>query len=492
VENTGRIKRRLTEPARRILFGEKVDDVLHTELRFISQVDKAHLVMLTEAGIIRREQACRILQFISELQQSNFKPLRNRVALRGTFLLYEDYLIQELGAETGGILHTGRSRNDLNATILRLRLRRAFLGLIGDALRLQAVLLRRACRFAHVLMPAYTHYQAAVPITYGHYLLGVVCAIERDIEGMWMVVSDLNGCPLGAGAVSGTTLAIRPARVAELLGFGHIFMNSVDAVASRDLILRLLSSASIFGVTLSRLAGDLLLWLTAEFNFLTLPDHLVGSSSMMPQKRNPFLLEHVQGRSAVVLGAFVSAASAMHAKPFTNSISVGTEAVAPVWGALESITQAALLARLVVAGATPNEAAMIRRAIEGYTTATEFANRLMTEGGLPFRSAHHIVGAIISDAVKRDAPSLEEAAERWMAEHGQEISLEGLDPASIVQATIFGGGPGPASFNECFGSLRERWTTQVLRKREQARKWREAETLLELAVSRLCAGVDAA
>lgn len=471
-----------------MLFGERADAGLDSELRFICQIDRAHLVMLAEAGVIRREQACALLRGIDALERSDFAPLRNRVAARGTFLLYEDYLIAELGAETGGVLHAGRSRNDLNATALRLRLRGPFLKLVGEALRLQAVLLRRALRFAEVLMPAYTHYQAAVPITYGHYLLGVACALERDVEGIWAAAADLNNCPLGAGAVGGTSLPIRPARAAELLGFDRAYANSVDAVASRDLVLRLLSGASIFGVTLSRLAGDLLLWLTAEFDFLALPDHLVGSSSMMPQKRNPFLLEHVQGRSAAALGAFVSAAGAMHAKPFTNSVAVGTEAVAHVWPALEGVTQAALLARLTVAGATPNREAMLRRAAEGYTTATEFANRLMTEGGVPFRSAHHLVGSIITDAVGRGALSLEEAARMWAAEQGGQVSLEGLDPASVARATTFGGGPGRASFDECFRGLRERWAEQVRRKKAQARKWLAARAALEHAAGDLCAG----
>ena len=123
----------------------------------------------------------------------------------------------------------------------------------------------------------------------------------------------------------------------------------------------------------------------------------------MPQKRNPYLLEHVQGRSAMALGAFVSSATAMHAKPFTNSISVGTEAVSPVWNALQSLTEALTLARLVVAGAEPQAAAMLERATDGFTSATEFANRLVTETGMPFRSAHHLVGSLLAAAGAEDA-----------------------------------------------------------------------------------------
>src|SRR6185369_13149244 len=164
--------------------------------------------------------------------------------------------------------------------------------------------------YADVTMPVYTHYQAAVPITYGHYLTGVGFALSRDIAGLMSVIADLNACPLGAGAVSGTSLPIDPARTAGLLGFDQPVPHSIDAVASRDVILRLLSAAAILGVSLSRVASDLLLWTSVEFGFLTVPDTLAGSSSMMPQKRNVYMLEHVEGRSAAALGAFVHAAAA--------------------------------------------------------------------------------------------------------------------------------------------------------------------------------------
>src|SRR5262249_17458275 len=202
------------------------------------------------------------------------------------------------------------ARNDLNATVLRIRLRQPILRLLSESLRLQAVLLRRARKFRRIVMPAYTHYQAAVPVTYGHYLAGVAGALERDILGLIEGSRELDFCPLGAGSVGGTTLPIDQQRTASLLGFSGPVLHSIDAVASRDIVTRMLAAISILGITLSRLAADLLLWTTSEFGFLKLPDRLVGSSSMMPQKRNPFILEHVQGRSAAAIGAFVAAATA--------------------------------------------------------------------------------------------------------------------------------------------------------------------------------------
>ena len=486
MENTGRIKQGAAYPARRILFGETTPAGVEFELRHISQVDRAHLVMLAERGIVGKEQAARLLELILLLDADGFAPLHAAGAPRGIYLAYEDFLIGELGAETGGILHTARSRNDLNATVLLLRLREPYLALLRESLRLQAVLIRRARRYADVVMPAYTHYQAAVPITYGHYLAGIGCALSRDIEGLFAGAHGLDHCPLGAGAVGGTSFPIDPARTAALLGFDRPVTHSIDAVASRDLILRLLSAVVVLGVTLSRLAADLLLWTTSEFGFLTLPDRLVGSSSMMPQKRNVYFLEHVQGRSAAALGAFVSAVTAMHAKPYTNSISVGTEAVSHVWGALQSTNEALVLARLVVAGACPQPATMNGRAEAGYTTATELANRLVAEGGMPFRSAHHVVGRAVSEAVMGGNTSLTDALTGLQTNGDLLHPPTELNPKNVVDASIYGGGPGRSSLDACLEAMCDEWHHHAQRKREQARKWAAASSVLDDAVVRLC------
>jgi argininosuccinate lyase len=250
--NTGRIQHALTPAARAILFGKTADASVDAELRYATQVDCAHLLMLAECGIVDHARVARLLKEIEKLRLSDFQPLYGRSAPRGLFLLYEDYLIEKLGARTGGILQTARSRNDLNATILRLRLRLPYLHLLDEVLRAQAVLLRRSQKFADVVMPAYTHYQTAVPVTYGHYLAGVAQALGRDIEALFGAGSGLHQCPLGAGAVGGTSLTINAARTAVLLGFDDPIANSIDAVASRDLILRLLAAQAILGVTLSR------------------------------------------------------------------------------------------------------------------------------------------------------------------------------------------------------------------------------------------------
>ena len=482
MENTGRIRKALTASARRIVFGKPLDQDALDELWHISRVDQAHLLMLQESGIVKSERITRLLAAIERLQEQHFVPLRQKTAMRGLFLLYEDYLIETEGAAVGGVLQTARSRNDLNATVLKRRLRRPFLRLLEQALRLHAILLRRASRYAAVVMPVYTHGQAAMPTTYGHYLAGIAQALFRDLDALLTAGRDMERCPLGAGAAAGTSFPIRTDRTAQLLGFDSGPTHSLDAVASRDLILRLLAAGSIYGLNLARLATDLLQWTTAEFDFLQLPDELTGSSSAMPQKKNPFLLEHVQGRGGSLTGAFVQAMGSMHGTGFTNSIAVGTEAVKPVWEALQDLTEMVILIRLVVAGAKPNQKAMLDRTVKGFTVATAFADHLVNEADLDFRTAHRLIGSAVLRARDSGNESLETAAASTAAEYGISTSFNNLDPASVVRSQEFGGGPGPASLKHCLEQLRTQWASHVKQNRLQRRKWEQAETTLTKAV----------
>lgn len=480
--STGRITKSLTPIARRILFERDLVSQIDEELPYICQIDFAHILMLRKNGIVDDEPAKRLLKTIRNLERTEFSEMRSRSPIRGLFLMYESYLIDKEGPTVGGLLQTGRSRNDLGAAALRMRLRKPYLRLMSSLFRLQAALLRRARMFAETVMPAYTHSQAAEPITYGHYLTAVATALNRDVNGLFHAVEELDTSPLGAGAIAGTSVPIDTAMTARLLGFVRLSSNSVDAVASRDFVLRLLAAMAICGATLSRIAADLLQWLTAEFRFLSLPDDLVGSSSAMPQKRNPFLLEHVQGRTASALGAFSGALAASRNVPFTNSISVGTESVRPVWNALQDITDAATLLRLTVTHAEPCPEQMLRRAKEGFTNATAIATNLVMKNGMDFRSAHHAVGAAITEAITKGLVSLRELSENDLLRS----SLVDTDPPSCVAHNRFGGGPAPEVLNRTFEGLREEWLNCYRKVRQQAQRWATAREMLDKAVAKVC------
>ncbi|WP_405664129.1 argininosuccinate lyase [Streptomyces sp. RK9] len=448
---TGRLTAVLGPRTRRVVYGEPTPADVRAELDLTSTVDLAHVVMLAESGLLPGPAAAALLDRVGRLRADGFRDLVGAPAPRGLYLMYEGHLVAALGADVGGKLHTGRSRNDLKATVTAMRLRVELQELISQLLRLQAALLSRARVHRDVVMPVYTHFQPAMPITYGYYLAGLATALDRDIAGLRHTVDELGRrCPLGAGAVAGTDLPIRPARTAALLGFAGPPLHATDAVAARDTALRALAAAASAGVTLSRLATDLQLWSTQEFGFVEFPERLVGGSSAMPQKRNAFLLEHVKAKAAAAVGAWTASASAMKSTPFTNSIEVGTEAVAVVWPALVAVRDSVLLTQVLVTGARPVPARMEQRAKEGFVTATAIANRLVAQG-VPFRTAHHAVGAAVRDAVDSGAAELTDVT----PPDGHPGLGGPLPPlADVVADHDRGGGPGEC--DQVVAALRRR------------------------------------
>jgi argininosuccinate lyase len=352
------------------------------------------------------------------------------------------------------------------------------LGFLEQATRLEAALLSRGRRHAEVLMPVYTHYQAAMPISYGYYLLGVAEALGRDIAAVQQAAAGLRLCPLGAGAVAGTDLPIDPSRTAALLGFTDSYRHATDAVASRDIALRLLATVAGLAVTLSRLAADLQLWSTVEFGFLRFPDRLVGGSSAMPQKRNAFLLEHIRAKPAVAIGAWAGAAAAMSATPFTNSIEVGTEAVGLIWPGLIACEQSVLLCQPLVTAAVPDAGRMAERAEAGFTNATAVAD-LLVRHGVAFRTAHEQVGSAVRDAAAAGSTDLTGFGPAgWL--NGLEVA--GLSAAGARPRQAHGGGPG--SFAGIWRSAEQHWQAH--------RRWQSGwRAELATAEARLTAEVAA-
>ncbi|WP_194924842.1 lyase family protein [Catenulispora pinisilvae] len=466
---TGRLSTALNPQAHAIVYGADPAADAAEELRLISEVDRAHLVMLTERGVIAAAHSARLLAQIERLRGTDFAQLRDRPMPRGVYLAYEGLLSELLGDEVGGVLHTGRSRNDLGATTVRLRAREHCVGLLDAVDALAESLLDRAVKYQDVVMPAYTHGQPAVPITFGHYLVGVAASVVRGYTDLVAAGAEIEVNPLGAGAVGGTSVPIDPARTAELLGFTGVAVNSVDAVASRDFALRLLAGISTLGVTVTRVARDLSVWTSEESGLLHLADDLVGSSSMMPQKRNPFLLEYIQGKASASLGYYVGAASAMASAGYTNAIAVGTEAMRQLWPGLREGAAAATLLRLVVDGATPDEQRMNRRAADGFTAATYLAERLVA-AGVPFRTAHHEVGRRVLAALDAGAPLDADGA-----------SGTDLDPAAVAAASAYGGGPGGGTVVRAVDLLRERMSGPRGLLAARRGRWAEAAAMLDEA-----------
>jgi argininosuccinate lyase len=425
---TGRIAGALSRKAQRLYYGPADHAADRDALALISRIDQAHLVMLAEQKIIPREKAASLLRTVSEVAAGEFATVLSRPRPRGLYLAYEQAISDLCGPATGGLLHTGRSRNDLNATATALTLRHLGLGVAGEGCRLLTALLSSAARHLDVVMAIHTHYQPAMPVTYGYYLTGMALALHRDLDRLAQAVKSIRRCPLGAHAVAGTDLELDTTRTAVLLGFEAGPLHAVDAIASRDIALDILGIAASLAVTVSRLGTDLQLWSTAELAYLEFPDWLVGSSSAMPQKRNAFLLEYLKARPGRVAGAWVTSVVAAKAAPFTNSIEVGTEAMAPVAPALRTIQDLLAVAALVVAGAQPRPAAARDAAMRGYVDATALANELV-QRGVPFRAAHEQVGTAVRHAI--------DGTGDWPPP-----GLDKLDLLTAVDRARYGGGPG--------------------------------------------------
>jgi len=483
--DTGMLKSAIAPEIAAILFADRSDEDhggARSELELISEVDRAHLVMLHGAGLVPVPVAGALVREIDRLRLERFDAVVAAPRPRGLFLAYEGELIERLGIEVGGVLHSGRSRNDLNATTQRLRARVACSDAAGGLLWLVQTLLGRAREHATTVMPAYTHYQIAMPITVGHYLTAVAWAGLRNVRALLHAGDETDLSPLGAGAGGGTTLALDVTRTASLLGFAGLIPNTIEAVASRDYVLQLLGAATQIGVLLGRVATDLLLWTTEEVGFVYLPDDLVGSSSMMPQKRNAFVLEHIQGRSCAAAGAFVSAAGAMSAAPFTNSVAVGTEGTRNLMLTMRETVETVRLLQLVIAGMIPNPERMHARAVAGYSNATAVAEALVA-AGVPFRQAHAEVGALVRQAYDAGRAPLESVA-------GLSAQMEAAvgandSPADVVQRSALPGGPSEASLQASIEQAQDMAQGCRADLERRGERWRNARADLDDACAAL-------
>jgi argininosuccinate lyase len=361
---------------------------------------KAHARMLAAKGIISHEDASAILtgldQIEAEISEGKFTFSRK---LEDIHMNVESRLKDIIGPAAGR-LHTARSRNDQVAVDFRLYVRDAADDLDLAIQALQKALAAQALAHAGTIMPGFTHLQTAQPITFGHHLLAYVEMLARDRSRMADARSRMNESPLGAAALAGTPYPIDRDMTARELGFDGPMRNSLDAVSDRDFALEMLAAATICATHLSRLAEEIVLWMTAQFGFVKLSDKFTTGSSIMPQKRNPDAAELVRAKPGRILGAFTTLAVVMKGLPLTYSKDM-QEDKEPVFDALSSLSLALAAMTGMVADFTPNTARMRAAAAGGFSTATDLADWLVGKLGLAFREAHHVTGSLVALAEKK-------------------------------------------------------------------------------------------
>ncbi|MET4683827.1 argininosuccinate lyase [Brevundimonas faecalis] len=358
---------------------------------------RAHCRMLAQQGIIQQADAEAILGGLDviegEISGGTF-PFRDA---------YEDIhmnveaRLSELIGEPSGRLHTARSRNDQVATDFRLWVRDACDRTMAQLKDLQRTLLDRAEQHAGDLMPGFTHLQTAQPVTFGHHLMAYVEMFGRDAGRFHDARVRMNENPLGAAALAGSPFPIDRHMTAQALGFDRPMANSLDAVSDRDFALESLAAASIAAGHLSRLAEEIVVWMTPMFGFASLPDDLTTGSSIMPQKRNPDAAELVRAKTGRINGALIALTTVMKGLPLAYSKDM-QEDKPPVFEAFDALDLALTAMTAMVAVIRPNTEKMAAAAGAGFSTATDLADWLVRELNLPFRQAHHVTGAAVKRA----------------------------------------------------------------------------------------------
>jgi len=402
---------------------------------------RAHAAMLAAQGIISSKDAEAIreglLTVLSEIESGDF-PFS--AALEDIHMNVEARL-KELIGEPAGRLHTGRSRNDQVATDFRLWVRDQCDAAMEGLRALQTALVDQAEAGADWVMPGFTHLQTAQPVTWGHHMLAYAEMFDRDIGRLRDARARMNESPLGAAALAGTSYPLDRDATAHALGFDRPCANSLDAVSDRDFALEFLSAASITAMHLSRLAEELVIWSSAQFRFVSLSDRWSTGSSIMPQKRNPDAAELLRAKLGRIFGAQVALMTVMKGLPLAYSKDM-QEDKEQTFDAADSLMLALAAMTGMVGDMTANREALRAAASHGFSTATDLADWLTREAGLPFRDAHHVTGALVALAESRgcDLPdlTLEDMQNAHPAVTEAVFDVLGVDN-SVASRTSYGG-----------------------------------------------------
>jgi argininosuccinate lyase len=415
---------------------------------------EAHDIMLHEQGIIPEEALIKILKALEGVRSSW---RRGEVEIGAEYEDVHEYIesevIEEVGIEVGGMIHTGRSRNDQVVVDMRLRVREELLGIADQLLELVSVLLERAGENTETLMMLYTHGQHAQIGTFAHYLVSYADAFTRDCRRLMECYSRVNLNPLGAGPVGGTSIDIDRQRTRELLGFDGLVENSIDATSGRDWAVETAATCAILMSNLSRAAADLVEWSTKEFGYVELADEYASSSSIMPQKKNPSTLELIRGKSAEVYGCLTEL--------LTMVKGVGSgyyqdlqQTKIPLWRCLDT-TQTSLEVMTGIVSTLKVNGEKMREGLGGsLVVAVEVAEMLVTDAGLSFREAYRLVASLVRNVVEKngDMSDLSPTDLRELAVEvlGKEVEVDegalrgATDPVACLTRRKSEGSPHPA------------------------------------------------
>jgi argininosuccinate lyase len=459
-------------------------------------INIAHVIMLYERKIVSLANTKTILTFLLELEHQSGCPVKYGAG--GEFYLdLESFIIEKIGYEAGGRIHTGRSRNDLLATAHRMILRSELVNIAFKLIKLIEVENSIARVHTATIMPGYTHLQHAQPISLGHFFNGHSSCLLRDFERIFHCFKAIDQNPLGAGALSGVTFPVDRERTTKLLGFESVLLNTLDAVASRDFCADIAYAISILGCNISRLSEDLYLWNTSEFGFIEIDDQYSEISSIMPQKKNPFIIETCRSKTGKLYGALIGILTVLKGITFSQCRDITGEVLPNLLNGLNEIQAVLSVLPGLLETLKFNKNRMKESAGDAFSTATDLVDYLVREHGLPFRSAHHIVAKVVHEQISAnqnyktiDAAKVSRAAKE-ITGNPIRVSTRALqkviDPEACVRRRTIEGGPAPESVNKMVASTANRlleFNKAVLSYRK---KWDDAK-MNTLSIAKEIAG----
>jgi argininosuccinate lyase len=434
----------------RLVLNDNFEDAKALFLSPLLAIDYAHLVMLAETGIVSKADARAIRSALDRIDVAAVRTSAYDGTCEDLFFHVERLVAGACGDDVAGRLHTARSRNDIDMTMYRMRLREYLLDLSAATLALRRALIDLAAAHRDTVYPAHTHTQPAQPSTVAHYLLAAIEQLERDTARLASAYRSTNVNPLGACAITGTGFPIDRARTSELLGFDAPTGNTYGSIATVDYLIESTSAAATLVVGLGRVVQDLLLWCTAEVGYLRLDDSFVQVSSIMPQKRNPVALEHARALASKAFAELSAVPAAVHNTPFGDIVDTEDDLQPLVATAFRDATRAIALVAAAMTSVEFDVARMRTRAAEGWVTITELADTLTREHGVPFKAGHAIATKLVRGG---PAASATELATRLAAASrdviGRDLRMAPdalarvLSPEHFIAVRKTWGGPAP-------------------------------------------------
>ncbi|MBI3188936.1 MAG: argininosuccinate lyase [Gammaproteobacteria bacterium] len=417
---------------------------------------RAHATMLCKVGVLNEDVRDAILRGLDQVQQEIESGKCIWSIEREDVHMNIEARLTELIGDAGKRLHTGRSRNDQVATDIRLYLREQIGLVINELRRLQSGLISLAEQEVDTIMPGFTHLQVAQPVTFGHHLMAWFEMLQRDASRLQDCRTRLNVLPLGSAALAGTSYPLDRQYTAKLLGFDDVCRNSLDAVSDRDFAIEFCAAGAMIMTHLSRFSEELVLWSSAQFNFINLPDRFCTGSSIMPQKKNPDVPELVRGKTGRVNGHLVSLLTLMKSQPLAYNKD-NQEDKEPLFDTLDTLLGSLRAFADMVPAIQTKKENMYRAAKQGFATATDLADYLV-RCGLPFRDAHEVVGKAVAFGVEQNrdlADMTLDELKQFCAKIEQDV-FKVLTLEGSVAARNHIGGTAPAQVRQAIVEARKR------------------------------------